>query len=146
MKRIFLPLAVAAVATVTVLAGCTVNMPGAQSTPTASHAPGTSEHSQDLLREDTDTREGRLLKLVHDEYPDTKGLPDSTITDVPPAVCDALDSGATVGDILGVITKSADGDAETARMLGYVVGAGVEIYCPQYSGEIRDYADQYGGA
>ncbi|MGO3325354.1 DUF732 domain-containing protein [Gordonia sp. (in: high G+C Gram-positive bacteria)] len=62
-----------------------------------------------------------------------RGIPaNSASIEAAHAVCDALDAGAT---IVQVISASVEGYGSSDG--AYVAGAGIAAYCPQYSDELK---------
>lgn len=58
-------------------------------------------------------------------------------------VCDALDSGTTVTGLVQYLATSGaiNGIGETA---GVLIGASVRDLCPEYTGQLNDFINQYG--
>lgn len=82
----------------------------------------------------TNSKNQTFLTVVRTEYPDLKSLSNARLIGVAHATCNALDNGASAEQVIMAIASSAD-TTSRARELGYVVGAGVAVYCPQYKNE-----------
>ena len=65
---------------------------------------------------------------------------DSMLIDLALSTCQALDAGASYEEIATVAVLSlAENDSLTdanVEAMGYIIGAGVEAFCPQHSGEL----------
>lgn len=78
--------------------------------------------------------------VVRAEYPaETVGLSDADLIGPAHAACDALDAGNTAIDVAMVAAFS--GAPEDAPLFGFILGAGVATYCPEYGPELDAAAD-----
>lgn len=68
---------------------------------------------------------------------------DSALVELGHNVCSALDSGGTVTELVQYLSNSGaiDGIEETA---GVLIGASVRDLCPEYTGQVNDFINQYG--
>lgn len=68
---------------------------------------------------------------------------DSSLVDMGHNVCGALNSGGTVTELVQYLTNSGaiDGIEETA---GVLIGASIRDLCPEYTGQMNDFINQYG--
>lgn len=74
---------------------------------------------------DTDT----YLTLVRDEYPVLASISDTDLIEPILAVCDSMDAGADPVAVLDVVLASG----LDPGMAGFMIGAGVEALCPEWS-------------
>lgn len=89
---------------------------------------------------DRSTREELFVELIHDEFPETEGVPDATLIDAAQATCDALDDGASMTDVaLEIATSGAPAD-----LSGYIMGAGISAFCPEYQDELDAFTSRFG--
>lgn len=77
------------------------------------------------------TRDSKYLALLHDQYPDTEGVNDSTWIGLAQSACGVLNAGGTKADIMLELLDQYDED--TSPVIAYAVGAGVQAYCPKYA-------------
>lgn len=65
---------------------------------------------------------------------------DAQLVQLGHTVCQALDEGNSVTDIVTyLVLNSNNDDPEFARFEGQVIGAAVGAFCPEYSGQISGY-------
>jgi hypothetical protein len=81
----------------------------------------------------TDTEFG---DFVHKARPILADVPSASLVDLADSACNAFDRGATFGQVVSAITKSAS-TTEMANALGFTIGAGVRIYCPEHVEKLK---------
>lgn len=80
------------------------------------------------------TKREVFLSVVHHKYPDTRNRPalDNAIVRLSHNVCRAMDNGSTAQDIVNAVVTNVSTPSQ-AREYGYIIGAGVQTWCPRYS-------------
>lgn len=79
--------------------------------------------------------DAEFAKVVRDNTDSFDLSPDADIVGAAQSACDFLDEGATADEVFEVIVDSGV-DAFDG---GFLVGAGVEVYCPEYSSVFEGY-------
>jgi hypothetical protein len=124
------------------LSACTPSGPGPTVTVTAPAEPQTPVTPETPTQpQGTQTEaeaDAYFLDLLKDDpltQQDPQGSKDLAI-----AVCDALDRGVTVDEI---VTAELEGvtDPDEARSYGRITFAGIVSYCPQYTQQGQDWLD-----
>lgn len=86
-----------------------------------------------------DDAERIFLMVVKDEYPQFEGEEaNQVLIDFANTTCDLLDNGGTVGDVVGLI-ESGSSSPDEAEMFGYVVGAGMQAFCPEHMEKMEEF-------
>lgn len=79
------------------------------------------------------TKREVFLSVIHHQYKDTRNAKmDNAMVSLAHDVCGALNRGATANDVISSVVMSA-GSAAQAREFGFIIGAGVKVYCPKYT-------------
>lgn len=87
------------------------------------------------------TKNDLFLKVVRHKYPRLlSNTSNANLIRLAHSVCSAFDAGASWNDIVSMAMSSTS-NVRVATALGYVVGAGVATYCPQYTGQIANPSD-----
>lgn len=74
------------------------------------------------------------LQVVRDEYPSLENVDDQALVDFAVAACDAFEAGATAEQVVSTVA----GGAMAPSQGGFLLGAGIQAYCPEYSDELLD--------
>lgn len=74
------------------------------------------------------------LKVIRKEYPVLKTVPDQELIDLAVNTCETLEYGSTGEDLMRVAIDSG----MDVGMAGFVMGAGVENYCPELYDQLID--------
>lgn len=116
-----------ALSTALVLTGCAA-------APSTSLAPQQEQQQQQA----TPTVEDMYLQVLRatgNSY--ITGASDSDLIQLGHTVCEALDAGNTVEEVIYYLAaNSNNNDPEFARFEGQVIGAAVPAFCPEYSYQI----------
>lgn len=111
---------------------------------TASDTVVTQPTPEDTYIAPTYTPEEQYLMDIHNvgDYTIDRQS-DSALVELGHNVCSALDSGGTVIELVRYLANSGaiDGIEETA---GVLIGASVRDLCPEYTGQVNDFINQYG--
>lgn len=78
-----------------------------------------------------ETNEDVYYALISDRFP---GVSRSTAVDLGKSICDALDAGASIIDVGEVAVSNGFSYSDA----GYIVGASIGAFCPQYESDARD--------
>lgn len=82
------------------------------------------------------TKREVYLNIVHNRFPQTNNPRwNHTLVSNAHIVCKALNRGVSGQQIRDTFVAYAANQSQAA-LFGYVVGAGVKVYCPQYTAEI----------
>jgi len=88
----------------------------------------------------TDTGiDGVYLATLHDlgnQYIDSSS--DTLLIQIGHQVCDALDQGVTVYDLIAALANSGNFTTSASQeAVGYIIGVSVAAYCPQYTSQVQ---------
>lgn len=87
------------------------------------------------------TADEKFLEQMHasgNPYADT--VSDSSMLEIGKQACTVLDSGYTVGEMITYLINNLDfQSADQAQFVGYLIGAGVRNFCPEYMTEVKAY-------
>ena len=115
------------------------------SSPTASDTTVVTQPTpEDTYVAPTYTPEEQYLIDVHNVGDYTiDNQSDSALVELGHNVCSALDTGGTVTELVQYLSNSGaiDGIEKTA---GVLIGASVRDLCPEYTGQVNDFINQYG--
>lgn len=89
------------------------------------------------------TKRALFLEVVYDEYPYMRGS-DKDLVSYAKSVCTLFDAGGTWDDVITIIVENSNDDEDAAEFIGFVAGAGVAVFCPEYSDELEAAADSGG--
>lgn len=109
----------------------------------ASPQPSAQEPTQGPTQEgeDKESMEALFIETVRDEYPELAGNEESELL-LAKSTCKALESGATVRAVFEAAAREANGDSEVAGYLGFVMGVGIAVFCPEYADELISLAEE----
>lgn len=85
------------------------------------------------------TNRETFLSVVHKQYPGLAGSRalDNAMVHTAHLVCQKMDEGFTANDIVNVVLSNVDSIHE-AKQEGFIIGAGVAAWCPQYSDDFQN--------
>jgi hypothetical protein len=139
MKKLLATLALAGLA----LTGCSTAAPAPTPTVTVTQTPEPAptvtvtpepevtetqgEHSRVGKGAMTDAE---FVKFIRDARPAMSNVTDENIVGLADSTCRAFDRGASFTQVIQAVTNNSTG--EVAKSIGFTIGAGVRIYCPEY--------------
>lgn len=107
------------------------------STPSKAPKVATIPKSVSYTGHATAAQRNGFLSIVRDAYPALVNESDSDLFTQADATCKALKAGATGVQIQAQMLKVANGNNQVASALGYVTGASVGTFCPEYTAQVK---------
>lgn len=125
----------ACVALVLTLSGC-------GSSDTSSQDTSSQDTSNSYVAPTTTPTEDYLyaLHLLGDSNIETTD--DSTLVTIGNEVCNVLDKGYTIEQLITYLAESGAIDSTNAESVGKIIGAAVVTLCPAYTGDVQNYINQ----
>lgn len=104
----------------------------ATATPTPTPTPKATTPAESRSGSLTDSE---FVSFARDARPYLNKIPQKTMLDFVNAACNAFDRGATATEVGKVVTDHAK-SVEESGALGFLIGAGTRIYCPEHASKI----------
>lgn len=123
--------------------GCTVNLGTGSESPSASESASPSPSEPESFAPESDNMsESEYLRLLRETDPWFNDVEDKILIDNAQVVCDALDSGLTVEEVVDTMVNSGI----PAFSAGVLIQGGVFLRCPENQNLVDDFASSTPGS